>query len=98
MVTLEVSRTYEVITPESAQQGDAAERGWCFKPMFLRLRDTLNEVKRLGYFEVSDHGNHIDLYACDPDRDDETGAETYYHVRIAAKPRALNRLLKLIKE
>ena len=39
---LKFNVTYEIITPESAEEGDASERG--FIGQKLSLRDTLNEV------------------------------------------------------
>lgn len=99
MVSIEVSKTYEVVTEESAKEGDAAERGYCFSPMFLRLKDTLEEVSSLGSFDLSDHSDigHIDLYGHQEEINYQTGEHTTYSLRIKGKPRVIGRIIKLIK-
>ena len=96
-VSLEVSKTYSVVTEESAAKGDTSDNGYCFSPMLLRLKDALSEVKALGSFEVSEFNSHIDFYGIDEDINYQTGEHTTYHVRVKASRRALNRFLKLTK-
>jgi hypothetical protein len=71
---LTMSKTYEVITPESAEQGDAEERGFEYEDReFDTLWDMAQELRDNG---VSDSGNWFSTI--DPERDYQTGAETYY--------------------
>jgi hypothetical protein len=97
MVSIEVSKTYAVVTQESASNGDYADHGYCFSPMLLRLKDTLDTIDSLGAVEIQESTNHIDFYAIDPDTDMHDGSETTYHVRVKAHPRVLKRILNLIK-
>jgi hypothetical protein len=66
--------------------------------MLLDLRDTLKEVERLGSFEITNHGTHIDLYGIDEEIDRNTGEHTTYHIRVKAKSRLLKRFIKLLKD
>jgi hypothetical protein len=85
--------TYEIVTPESAEHGDAAERGFV-EPRFqmkvpieevmgnegewpkASLEWTLREAEQyLGRHGMEDSGNWFN--SLDPDRDYQTGAETY---------------------
>lgn len=91
--------TYEIITPESAEHGDAAERGFV-EPRFNikvpieevmansadwpdeSLEWTLQEAEQfLGRGGMEDSGRWFS--ACDPERDFQTGAETYYSLHPA---------------
>lgn len=85
--------TYEVITPESAEQGDAEERGFIEPKYKLRvpLDEALNEsdwpAESLEWSLVEAEQflgrNGMEdsgtwFSSCDPERDFYTGAETYY--------------------
>ena len=98
MVSIEVSKTYQVVTEESAQNGKTSDDGYCFSPMLLRLKDTLNEIDKLGAFDISEHVTHIDLYSCDEEMDYRTGEATTYHIRVKGTGRVLKRLIKLISQ
>jgi hypothetical protein len=85
--------TYEIVTAESAEQGDAAERGFV-EPRF-QMRVPIDEVmanaidwpkeslewslreaeQYLGRQGMEDSGRWFN--SCDPDRDLQTGDETY---------------------
>lgn len=85
--------TYEIVTQESAEHGDAAERGYVEPRFQLRvpieevmgnegewtdesLDWTLREAEQyLGRNGMEDSGSWFN--GLDPDRDYETGAETY---------------------
>jgi hypothetical protein len=96
MVSIEVSKTYETVTPNSCERGEPEYTGYCFRPMLLRLRDALHEVKLLGSFDLSVFAEHVDLYGTDEEYDGH-GETTTYHLRIKAKPRNIARIVKLIK-
>lgn len=85
--------TYEVITPESAEHGDAEERGFIEPKFKLRVpvEEALDESKWpagsldwtlreaelfLGRRGMEDSGTWFN--SCDPERDFQTGAETFY--------------------
>lgn len=90
--------TYEIITPESAAEGDAEERGF-IEPRFhikvpieealddsqwpaTDLEWSLSDAERfLGRKGMEDSGRWFT--SCDPDRDFQTGAETYYSLHPA---------------
>lgn len=70
--------TYEIITPESAAEGDAAERGYAAEGVSLR------EALRVagGGFEPSDSriGAGTWFTTIDPDWNYRTGEATYYAI------------------
>ncbi len=87
--------TYEIITPESAEHGDAAERGF-IEPKFqipvpvgeslewpaVALEWTLADAERfLGRNAMEDSGRWFSTV--DPERNYQTGAETYYSLHPA---------------
>ena len=70
--------TYETITPESAEHGDAADRG------FTREGVSLAEALAAIGFGRRDRGGFEDndrwFSTADPDRDYREGSETYYAI------------------
>jgi hypothetical protein len=99
----EVGKTYEVITPESAEEGDAEERGWVFKPEMMSLRDTVREIEELGSFEPDSWpmpmtGTQLSLYQSDVDEDYETGAETREVLHIRGSAGAMKRIRQIVKD
>jgi S-adenosylmethionine/arginine decarboxylase-like enzyme len=52
-----VSRYYELVTPESAEDGDASERGVVYEDVEMNIRDTIRELRQGGFSELSD--SHI---------------------------------------
>ncbi len=82
-----VNITYEVISPESAFNGDFHETG--FQDQYLQFSDTNEALEyfndKYGYYQ--DNGN--DSYSTsDPETDLYTGHETYYtiHFDTTARP------------
>ncbi len=75
------SITYEVITPESAEVGDAAERGYLVDPTQYQLGD-LREIlsNAQSYGIVGTTRNNLTGWFCsiNPQRDHRDGSETYY--------------------
>ncbi|MNC31216.1 hypothetical protein D3C75_795300 [compost metagenome] len=49
-----LSQTYEIVTEESAQEGDAAERGYDWQDEPYSLRDTVELIKSEGFNYPSD--------------------------------------------
>jgi hypothetical protein len=84
-----INITYEVITPESAAEGDVAERGW-LSPLLITADDldeddpswvdaTIRALQNEGIGSVeadSSHGTPRWFTEIDGDMDDQTGAET----------------------
>jgi len=83
--------TYEIVTPESAEQGDAEERGFVLPARFFHMKVSIEQVDELddsdlewslrdaeqylGRNGMEDSGRWFSTI--DPDRDYQTGAETY---------------------
>ena len=98
-----VGKTYEVVTPESAEHGDAEERGWVFDTEPMTLRELIREIEKLGAFEpdslpVPRKGTRLSLYGLDPDVDYQTGAETTEQLHIRAPENAMRRLKQLLAD
>lgn len=75
MITVNI--TFEVITPESAEHGDAEERGFVEENKeFTTKKEAFDyfSVKYGAYYK----GNDTDYYTLDPEKCYETGSETYY--------------------
>jgi hypothetical protein len=100
-----VAKTYEVVTPESAEYGDAEERGFEYEDTPMTLRDVMREIYELGYFEgqytstVNPKYDNITLYqGSEGDVDYQTGAETRYALHIKAPANALKRIDTVLKD
>lgn len=77
--------TYEVITPESAEDGDAAERGWTDEDGEKHsVQSAIELLTRSHCVHASSSSFHAGIWYtdADPDADFETGAETSqsYHL------------------
>lgn len=74
---IKVNITYQVISPESASNGDFEEQG--FEEQGL---DFESKEEALEYFSHNygcyEQGNETDYYTVDADRDLSNGYETYY--------------------
>ena len=98
-----VARTYSIIDPtsEACSNGDYSEEGFVFETQPMGLKDLLRELDELYYYENLDSHNDTGsqaLYGCDPiDQDLSTGAETYHAIHIEGPPRAMRRLVRLLK-
>lgn len=96
-----VSKTYDVVTPESAEYGDFADSGFIYESTDMSLRDLLEEINSLGYYEHNsnafDNANHISLYGVDSEIDYSDASETREALHIEASPRALKRLGRILK-
>jgi len=93
-----VSRTYDIVTPESAEQGDVSESGYVYEPEKMTLRDVLSEIKSLGYFEnLQDYNGSQSLYGVDADIDAADGSETREALHIDASERVMRRLTQLLR-
>lgn len=101
-----VSKTYEIITPESAEIGDAAERGYEFENQIFTLHELIDEINNSGFTSLSespiiynallkrDGKAHVWLNTTDPERNYRTGEETFYGLHIECTHRQLARILR----
>lgn len=88
-----VSKTYEIVTPESAEEGDVEERGFEFENTKMTLAEVLYEVKDLGSHVVQRDGStRISLYGQGESVDYRTGDTTTYALHIRGPSRAISRL------
>jgi hypothetical protein len=98
---IKVSKTFNTITPESAEQGDFSESGFVYEDKTMTVKELLQEVKDLGSYEWSSsqpsHGDWITQ--ADPDRDYKTGEETYesLHFLDGLKTHQAQRIIKILK-
>jgi hypothetical protein len=99
--------TYDIVTPESAEQGDAAESGFASpggwhhddRPEPVTLKEALRIVgyggrPACGAFDDGGWG----FYATDRDQDYRTGEETSYaiHPAITITPASYRRVRRLL--
>lgn len=89
---ISVNITYQVISPESASNGDFHEQG--FQAEDLQFNDRIEALEyfndKYGYYQ--DNGN--DSYSTsDPDTDLHTGHETYYSIHFDTTPRPTLKLV-----
>lgn len=91
-----VSKTYDVVTPESAEHGDVDDRGHDFEDEPMSLREALREIRNIGPecgSHVTPHGGRVSIYGTDSDTDYRTGAETTHAIHVRGKDRNLKRLI-----
>lgn len=79
--------SYETITPESAEEGDAEERGWEFEnsERYNSLEDLLNESHVVNHSWVewsSSHPTSRDWLVSECEENYRTGGTTDYHLWI----------------
>lgn len=82
-----VSKTYEIVTPESAEYGEAEERGFEWENVPYSFRELVEEMEKYPYPSCS-HGvpSWVSSY---PETDYTTGAETVYSLHPARDARSL---------
>jgi len=89
---MQYSITYEVITPESAENGDFEETGFYIEDGEDDLRDVINLAESLGICE--DSGSWFS--SVDPEIDYQSGAETFYSLHPRVTPATYNRISKIL--
>ena len=95
------SITYQIITPESAEMGDYSDQGYeRYDETADSFRELVNLVKDRGFSEPScspvTYSDNIWFSTVDPDRNYQTGEETYYSIHIDDK-NALRHLISYLK-
>ena len=62
-----VSRYYETVTEESAQDGDVADRGEVYTDRLMSIRETIEEIRQGGFTEPSSSHVHAGVWLTQPD-------------------------------
>jgi hypothetical protein len=72
-----VSKCYEVVTQESAEQGGASDQGFEYEDQSFSFRDLISEMEE--YNQTSDYPASPDSWLMsEPTHDYRTGEETIY--------------------
>jgi hypothetical protein len=88
-----VAKTYDVVSEESAREGDVADRGYEFEDTTMTLRDAVREVEKLGHIdEAQAHGDMLRFYDSEEHMDYGTGDVTTYALHIRGPANAIRRL------
>ncbi len=77
-----VNKTFEVITPESAEEGDAEERGFEFEDKQMSPESLASEIKNQGYSEWSNSDKTGWITYYDEEGDYRTGERINYSLHI----------------
>ena len=71
---LKISETYEIITEESAQYGDAEERGFNFKDEMMSFSELVDYIQSNGFIWASDSDlSGYTWISTEPEQDYQTG-------------------------
>ena len=93
-MTLTYSITEDVVTPESAEQGDFAHTGFVVEPAHIALRDLVYEVRARGIAQIERTHNGLRVTHFGS-TDCSTGGETTETTHITCAPSFLARLRRL---
>jgi hypothetical protein len=97
---IKVTKTYQTVTPESASNGDFADDGFIYTDSVMSLRELIDEVKDLGYYEwSSSHPQCGDwIIELDGEMDINDGSFTTHalHFLDGLKPHQANRIIKVL--
>ena len=92
-----ISKTYELVTEESAEQGEAAERGFVFEDQPGGFRELFDTIKADGFaYPDSSHGIPRWL-STEPQQDYRTGAWVTYSLHPSHDVRSMRYWNKVMK-
>lgn len=99
-----VSKTFDVVTPESAEHGDIADSGFEYQDRAMTLREVLRTIESEGCTEPSSWPCTLENFAngrvwftsVDPDVDYRTGESTTYAIHVDGSSRNLARLYRFL--
>lgn len=78
-----VSKTFERVTEESAQNGDAEERGFVFEDEIMDFDDVVRELRTQGYYDPSSsHLSGLRWVSTEPEQDFSDGSYTIYSLHV----------------
>jgi len=92
-----VSKTYDLVTYESAEDGEAAESGFVFEDSRMTLREALREIDNLGGYHLQRDADGLTLYRQDAEIDYRSGDSTSYALHVVASPRNIARLARFVE-
>ena len=94
-----VSKTYQTVTPESAQHGEIASQGYYFKDLTLSLREVLHEIKKSGVAYVQSYRSEssVNIYGRSNIEDLKTLEEETICIHVDGPARMIARLVKILK-
>jgi hypothetical protein len=101
-----VTRTYDVVAPESARDGEASERGYVYEGEPMSLEGAVRELRECVELSTDPVRSPRDLTggewaSTEPQRDHRDGSELTNHVHVETlegeqlPPRVLYRLFRL---
>jgi hypothetical protein len=94
----QVAKTYQTVTPESAEMGDFEDSGFIFERRNdYSLKDIIDEINQNSVEHCQENGNGFDIYFSSYCSDYQTGEDTSECLHVSANPRAVKRLTKLFK-
>jgi len=95
-ITLTRSVSFDVVTEESAEQGDFAEAGWVLEDEAVTFREALAEIEGRGCpVSLSVRADMLTIYH-EADCDYRTGDYTSEATHIQGDPRAIARLARAL--
>lgn len=97
MPTLIIRTSYDVVTPESAEFGDCAERGWYDEEgQTFTFAEAVRFLRsHAAYFSGTQYWSH-GWYSSLPHEDYRTGSETTYAYHVEGSERAKQRLFDCV--
>lgn len=96
MKKITVSMTYDIVTPESAEEGDVAEAGYEWRPGEITVREALRLMadNRGGYIDNGDGS----FYCPEALTDYSTGEVTSYAIHFGGvTPSSLKRIARAVE-
>lgn len=97
--SLTVSKTYQTVTPESAEEGDYADSGFLFEDEKYELEEAIELILDAGATLPScspGFDPNIWYSTPDPDTDFASGEETYYSFHLTGSKVALRRVWEAV--
>lgn len=92
-----VSKTFDLVTPESAEDGESAESGFVFEDYRMTMRETLRAIRDAGGGHLQRTYDGLTLYVYDAEVDYRTGDSTTYALHVVASPRNIARLARFVE-
>lgn len=98
MNTFKISKTYQTVTPESAEHGDYHETGFVFEDKELTIDELEHELNDIGHVEWDSSTPRVDGYvtSIDPDTNIMTGEETFYSLHFELTEEQLKEVKNLL--
>lgn len=92
-----VSKTYEVVTPESAEYGDVEDSGFIFRKEPMTLREVMRHIDNMSVIHNQPSWSGLSIYG-EAVQDYRDGSETSETLHVSGPTRALRRLEKLLNK